>query len=49
MMPRRMVVALGISLLVGGLTAVVMAQNNFDKVEIKTEKLARDPREARRG
>ncbi len=40
MMPRRMVVALGISLLVGGLTAVVMAQNNFDKVEIKTEKLA---------
>ena len=40
MMPRRMVVALGISLLVGGLTAVVMAQNNFDKLEIKTEKLA---------
>lgn len=37
---RRMVVALGISLFVGGLTAVVMAQNNFDKVEIKTEKLA---------
>jgi glyoxylase-like metal-dependent hydrolase (beta-lactamase superfamily II) len=35
-----MVVALGISLFVGGLTAVVMAQNNFDKVEIKTEKLA---------
>ncbi len=39
-MPRRIAVAFGISLLAGGVTAVAMAQNNLDMVEIKSEKLA---------
>lgn len=39
-MPRRIEFTFGISLPAGGVTAVVMAQDNFDRIEIQREKLA---------